>query len=147
MNMKNLLVASLAGGLVSLVLVNTPFVNLINLLACAGFWIGPITAVWLFGRLSGRPTLGEAVITGLLASLWHGLFGLLLSPLGLAGAGGMLTLLRPLVQAQDWPGVQMALTGLWGMLYNTIGVMIDAACGIAGGLMGGVLFGARRAAA
>ncbi len=147
MNIKPLLVASLVGGLVSLVLVNTPFVNLINLLVCAGFWIGPITAVWLYRRLGGAPTLGEAVVTGLLASLWHGLFGLLLSPLGLAGAGGMLSLLRPLVQPQDWPGVQIALTGLWGMLYNLIGVAIDAAFGIAGGLMGSVLFGARHATA
>ena len=147
MNVKSLLIASLAGGLLSLMLVNTPFVNLINLLACAGLWIGPIAAVWLYGRLSGTPTLGQAVIIGLLAGLWHGLFGLLLSPLGLAGAGGMLTLLRSMVQPQDWPGVQTALTGLWGMLYNMIGVMLDAAFGVAGGLVASVLFGARPSAA
>ena len=85
MNTKNLLIASLAGGLISIVLVNTPFVNLINLLLCAGFWIGPIFAVWLYRRLGGALMLREAVITGLLAAAWHALFGLLLSPLGLAG--------------------------------------------------------------
>ena len=50
MNTKQLLTASLVGGLVSLVLANAPFVNLINLLLCAGFWIGPIVAVWLYRR-------------------------------------------------------------------------------------------------
>jgi hypothetical protein len=76
MNTKHLLTASLAGGLIGLALANAPFVNLINLLLCAGFWIGPIVAVWLYRRLNGTLTLREAIITGILAGAWHGLFGL-----------------------------------------------------------------------
>ncbi len=145
MNTKNLLIASLAGGLISIVLVNTPFVNLINLLLCAGFWIGPIFAVWLYRRLGGALMLREAVITGLLAAAWHALFGLLLSPLGLAGAGGVLNELRPLVSAQDLPDLEAALTGLGGLLFNLVAVSFDLTFGLMGGLIGGALFGARRA--
>jgi hypothetical protein len=144
MNTKNLLIASLIGGLVSLVLVNTPFVNLINLLICAGFWIGPILAVWLYRRLSGILTLREALITGLLAGAWHALFGLLLSPLGVAGAGGMLSELRPFMSAQDLPDLETALTGVGGMAFNLVGMLIDMAFGLIGGLIGGAIFRSRQ---
>lgn len=147
MNTKNLLTASLLGGLISIVLVNTPFVNLINLLLCAGFWIGPIFAVWIYRRLGGTVTLREAVITGLLAAAWHALFGLLLSPLGLAGAGGILNEMRPFMSAQDLPDLENTLTGVGGILFNLIGAAFDIVFGVLGGLIGGALFGARRAAA
>jgi hypothetical protein len=141
------LVASLTGGLISLVLVNTPFVNLINLLICAGFWIGPMVAVWLYRRLDGVVTLRQAMIIGVLAGAWHGLFGLVLSPLGLAGAGGLFNELRPFMSAQDLPDLETALTGIGGMLFNLIGVVIDIAFGFLGGLVSGGIFGARRAIA
>ena len=140
MNTKHLLTASLVGGLISLALVNTPFVNLLNLLLCAGYWIGPIVAVWLFRRLGSTLTLREAVITGLLAGAWHGLIGVLLSPLGLAGAGGVLNAIRPFVSAQDLPDIEIALTGVGGMLFNLVGVLIDLTFGFIGGLIGGVIF-------
>jgi hypothetical protein len=147
MNTKNLLTASLVGGLISMVLVNTPFVNLINLVLCAGFWIGPIFAVWLYRRPAGTVTLREAVITGVLAAAWHALFGLLLSPLGLAGAGGVMNELRPFASAQDLPDIESALTGLGGMLFNLVGVLFDLTFGLIGGLIGGAIFGVRRSTA
>jgi hypothetical protein len=147
MNTKHLLTASLVGGLISAILVNTPFVNLINLLLCAGFWIGPIVAVWLYRRLDGSLTLREAIIAGVLAGAWHGLFGLLLSPLGLGGAGGLLNELRPFMSAQDLPDLETALTGLGGMMFNLVGVLIDIVFGLVGGLIGGAVFGSRRATA
>lgn len=147
MNTKNLLTASLVGGLISIVLVNTPLVNLINLLLCAGFWIGPIFAVWLYRRMGSTLTLREAVITGVLAAAWHALFGLLLSPLGLAGAGGVLNEVRPFVSTQDLPDIESALTGLGGMLFNLVAVLIDLTFGLIGGLIGGALFRARAATA
>ena len=145
MNMKHLLTASMVGGLISVVLVNTPFVNLINLLLCAGFWIGPIVAVWLYRRLDGALTLREAVLTGILAGAWHGLFGLLLSPLGLTGAGGLLDALRPFMSAQDLPDLESALTGMRGMMFNLVGAGIDIVFGFLGGLIGGPIFSPRRA--
>jgi hypothetical protein len=140
MNTKHLLTASLVGGLISLVLVNTPFVNLINLLICAGFWVGPIVAVWLYQRLDGTLTFRQAIMIGLLASAWHALFGLLLSPLGLAGAGGMLNELRPFVSAQDLPSIEAALTSIGGLVFNLVGIVFDLVFGFLGGLIGGAIF-------
>src|SRR3989304_7650419 len=87
MNTKYILAASLAGGLISPVLVNTPYVNLINLLVCAGFWIGPIVAVGLYRRLGGTLTLGQAVAAGMLAGRVARAFRLWAGPAG-AGPGG-----------------------------------------------------------
>jgi hypothetical protein len=147
MNTRHLLVATLTGGLISIVLVNTPFVNLVNLLICAGFWIGPIVAVWLYRRLDGVVTLRQGLLIGLLAGAWHGLFGLLLSPLGLAGAGGLLSELRPFMSAQDLPDLETALTGTGGFLFNLVGISIDLVFGFLGGLIGGGIFGPRRVTA
>jgi hypothetical protein len=148
MNIKNLFMASLAGGLTSIVLVNTSYVNLINLLVCAGFWIGPIVAVWLYRRLGGAMiTLGQAVVIGMLAGAWHGLLGLVLSPLGLAGAGSLLNELQPFMPAQDWSDLETALTGIGGLLFNLVGATIDVAFGFIGGLIGGAIFGPRRVTA
>src|SRR5512133_1392391 len=143
MNTKNLVIASLAGGLISLVLVNTPFVNLINMLVCAGFWVGPIFAVWLYRRLGGTLTFRDAVLTGVLAGAWHGLFGLALSPLGLAGAGGLLNDVRPFMSGQDWANLETSLTGIGGMMFNLFGVVVDIVFGLVGGSIGGALFGLR----
>lgn len=147
MNTKHLLIASLTGGLISTLLVNIPYVNWINLLFCAGFWIGPIVAVWLYRRQDGMVTLSQAMLVGILAGLWHGLFGVLLSPLGLAGAGGVLSGLQQIVPAQDLPDLNSALTGVGGLLFNLVGLVIDMAFGFIGGLIGGAFFGARRAVA
>ena len=147
MNTKHLLTASLIGGLISLLLANTPFVSLINLLLCAGFWIGPIVAVWLYRRLNGTLTFRDAVLAGILAGAWHGLFGLVLSPLGLAGAGGLLNALQPFMSAQDLPDLETALTGVRGMLFNLFGMVVDIIFGLIGGLIGGAIFGTRRVTA
>ena len=147
MNTKHLLTASLVGGLISLVLVNAPFVNLINLLICAGFWIGPIVAVWLYRRLDGRLGLRDAVITGLLAGALHGLFGLVLSPLGLAGAGSLMNELRPFMSGQDLANLETSLTGVGGMMFNLFGVAVDIVFGLVGGFIGGAFFGPRRVTA
>lgn len=146
MNTRNLLAASLAGGLISLVLVNTPYVNFINLLLCVGYWIGPIAAVWLYRRLDVTMTLKQAMLIGLLAGAWHGLFGAALSPMGLAGAGGMMNALQPFVSAQDWPDVQTALTGVGGILFNLVGMVFDIGLGFLGGLIGGLLLRTDRVA-
>ncbi|HEX5810228.1 MAG TPA: hypothetical protein VFY25_16275 [Anaerolineales bacterium] len=146
MNTKHLLIASLAGGLVSLMLVNTPFVNLINVLLCAGYWIGPLVAVWLYRRLGGTLTMSQAIVTGMLAGAWHGLFGVILSPLGLAGAGGVLNAVRPFMSAQDLPDLETALTGVGGVLFNLVGIAFDIGFGFLGGLIGNAVFRSARPA-
>ena len=147
MNTKNLLIATFAGGLISLILVNTPFVNLINLLLCAGFWIGPLVAVWLFRRMDGVVTMKQALIVGILAALWHGVLGLALSPLGLAGAGSLLNVARSFTSAQDLPALESTLTGIGGIMFNLLGLVFDVFFGFLGGLLGGAILGARRVTA
>jgi hypothetical protein len=117
------------------------------LLLCAGFWIGPIVAVWLYRRLNGSLTFREAIFTGILAGAWHGLFGLVLSPLGLAGAGGLLCAAQPFMQAQDLSALESNLTGIGGLLFNLVGTLVDLFFGLVGGLIGGALFGPRRVTA
>jgi hypothetical protein len=70
-----------------------------------------------------------------------------LSPLGIAGAGGLLNELRPFISTQDLPDLETALTGMGGLLFNLMGVAIDIVFGFLGGLIGGAVFGARRAVA
>lgn len=147
MNSKHLLVASLAGGLISTVLVNTPYVSLVNLLLCAGFWIGPVAAVWIYRRLNGGVTVREAILTGVLAGAWHGLFGMLLSPLGLAGAGGLLQELKPFISRSDWMQLEATLTGPGGVLFNLLGAGFDIVFGFLGGMLGAALIKARRVTA
>ena len=147
MNSKHLLVASLAGGLISTVLVNTPYVSLVNLLICAGFWIGPVAAVWIYRRLNSQVTAREAIITGVLAGAWHGLFGLLLSPLGMAGAGGLVQELQPFMSGPEWNELESTLTGIGGVLFNLLGAGFDMVFGLIGGLIGGAIFKARRVTA
>lgn len=144
MNTKYLWIAGLTGGLVSTVLVNTPFVNWLNLLLCAGFWAGPLLAVWLYRRQEGSVTLSQAMLVGMLAGALHGLLGVLLSPLGLAGAGGVLNGLSQVAPSQD---LLHALSGVGGVLFNLVGILVDVAFGFIGGLLGGAIFGARRATA
>lgn len=147
MNTKYVLTASLAGGLISLILANAPYVELVNLALCAGFWIGPLVAVWLYSRLEGTMTMQQAVVIGMLAGLWHGVFGLVLSPLGLAGAGSLLNAARPFVSAQDLPAIESTLTGVGGILFNLVGVVVDVTFGFIGGVIGGVVFRPRRVTA
>jgi hypothetical protein len=147
MNSKHLLVASLAGGLISTVLVNTPYVSLVNLLLCAGFWIGPLAAAWIYRRLIGDLAAREAIMTGVLAGAWHGLFGLLLSPLGMAGAGGLLRELQPFMSGPDWNELQSTLTGMGRVLFNLLGAGLDIVFGLIGGLIGGAVFKTRRVSA
>ena len=87
------------------------------------------------------------MLIGMLAGLWHGLFGVLLSPLGLAGAGGMLNGMQQIIPAQNLPDIETALTGVAGSIFNLVGMLIDVFFGFIGGLVGGAFFGERRAIA
>jgi hypothetical protein len=49
------------------------------------------------------------------------------------------------MSGQDLANLETSLTGVGGMLFNLVGVMIDMAFGFIGGLIGGAIFGPRRA--
>jgi hypothetical protein len=136
MNTKNLILASLVGGAVSLIVANVPYISLVNLLLCVGFWGSAVLAVWLYFRMTGSVTLGQAVAIGTLAGFWAGLFGFLLSFIGLAGASALLNSYKSILPADA--AFQMPPEA--GMAFTIGGVCFDIVFGAIGGLVGGLIF-------
>ncbi len=139
MNTKKLWIAVLSGAAMSLLLANVPFLNLINLLLCAGFWVSPLFAVWLYRRLSGDVSLGQAVKIGALTGLIAWAIGFLLSFVGLAGIQGILNGVQnflPADSTQDMPAIGATL-------FNLAGVLFEVFFGVIGGLLGGAIFRTR----
>jgi hypothetical protein len=138
MNTRNLLIASLIGGVISTALSNIPVINLVNCLVCAGFWVGPLFAVWFYKRQSGTITLSQGIITGILAGVVAGVLGFLLSLLGRAG-------IEPLIRSYSRfmpPDAKFELPppGLASIMFNFVGVIVNIVFGAIGGLIGGLIF-------
>jgi len=140
MNTKNVLITGLVGAVITLVLTNTPFINLVNCLICAGFWVGPLFATWLYKRMSGSLSTKEGVWVGVAAGAIAGLIGFLLSFVGAAGFAGMLNQLNAVLPPED----QIAMGGMESALVNvvgtTIGVLFDVIVGAIAGYIGALLF-------
>jgi hypothetical protein len=138
MNTKYLLIASLIGGLVSTALSNIPIINFVNCLLCAGFWAGALLAVWIYKRQTGSVTLGQGVIVGMLAGVWAGVFGFILSLFGMAGAEA---LMKSYAQfAPKDAKIELPPPGIASVLFNLLGIVVDIAFGAIGGLIGGAIF-------
>ena len=133
-----LLISSLIGGVLSILLTNVPVVNLVNCVVCAGFWLGPLLAVWLYRRQTGAVTLGQALGVGTLAGVWHGLIGFGLSFAGLAGFEAVVNSYAQLVPGEA--GIEGTIGGLEAMVMTLLGMVVSIAFGAIGGLIGGVLF-------
>jgi hypothetical protein len=140
MNKQTLLLASLLGGIISTILCNTPFLNLVNILLCAGFWIGAIVAVGIYKSRIGAVSLREGILIGALSGVWAGVFGIALSFVGLAGASALANSFGPLLPANSTTEIYNRLAGGGGMMFNICGVFTDILFGGLGGLMGGALF-------
>ncbi len=139
MNARNLVLAALAGALISLAAVNIPFLNLVNCLLCIGFWGSAVFAVWLYRRLTGTVTLRDAVLVGLATGLAAGLLGLILSFVGLAGGEALINSIKTIA-----PDAQVDIPSGSGLIFNLCGVLVDVAFGAIGGLIGGALFRAKQ---
>ena len=139
MNIKNLFISSLIGGIVIAALANIPVINLINCLLCMGYWVGAILAVWLYRRFEGTLTLGQGVAVGALAGLWSGLINFIL---GLISAAGIATLITALNQIlpPDTLDLQPDFAGGLAILFNLVGVILNIVLGTLGGLIGGAIF-------
>ena len=144
MNTRHLIIASLAGGVASALLSNVPVVNFINCLLCAGFWLGPLLAVWLYRRQAGTVTLGQGILIGTLAGLVHGLLGFVLSFFGVAGAQALEQTYAQFLPAEASP--DSGLTGLGALAFNLAGVVVGTLFGALGGLIGGAIWQPRRTA-
>ena len=135
MNTRNMWIAILSGAVLTTLVSNVPFVDLVNILCFAGFWGGAIFAVWLYRRLSGDLTARQSVRIGLLTGLFAGIFGFALSFFGVAGLQGLMNELEALapMESESIP--------LWGaMIFNLCGVIFNLGFGMLGGWLGGLLF-------
>lgn len=152
MNTKNLLISALVGGVVTAFLTNVPVVSLLTCVFCVSFWIGPLLAVWLYRRMQGEVSLGQAVGIGALAGVIAGVIGFILSFFNLAGVGDLSQALRPMAQnlqisEEDLKNIEAMTTGPMLIVFNMIGVGVTIAFGAVGGLIGGAIFKTRPAAA
>ncbi len=140
MNTKNILITGLVGAVITLALTNIPFVNLINCVICAGFWLGPLFAVWMYKHMTGTLSMKEAVWVGVTSGLIAGIIGFLLSFAGLAGAAGIINQINAISSSAD----QIDLGGIEGTIGNVVltlfGVIFDIIVGAIAGLIGGAIF-------
>jgi hypothetical protein len=143
MNTKNFWIAAAAGGALSLLVTNLPYIGFVNCLLCAGFWGSAIFAVWLYRRLNGTVSVREAVKVGAVSGLIAGVVGLLLSFVGLAGVQGMMNGLEGILPTEDLQGMQ-EIPAWAGWLINVIGVAFEFGCGALGGWIGGAILDPNR---
>ena len=140
MNTKNILITGLVGAIITLILTNVPIVNLVNCLICAGFWVGPLFATWLYKRMSGTLSTKEGVWVGVAAGAIAGVIGFLLSFIGAAGAAGIINQANSVLPQAD----QIDITGMEGGILNIgltlIGVIFDIVVGAIAGLIGAAIF-------
>jgi hypothetical protein len=140
MNTKNMLISGLVGAIITLALTNIPFLNLVNCLICAGFWVGPLFAVWLYKRNTGTISTKEGIWVGVTAGVIAGVIGFLLSFVGAAGASGLVNEINSFVSPQD----QIDVSGLGGaigeIVFTFLGVIFDIIVGAIGGFIGATIF-------
>jgi hypothetical protein len=140
MNTKNILITGLVGAVITLALTNIPFVNLVNCLLCAGFWVGPLFAVWLYKRMTGTMSTKEGIWVGVTAGAIAGVIGLVLSFVGVAGAAGIVNQ----INAFSSPTDQIDMSGVEGVIGNFVitllGVIFDIVVGAISGLVGAAIF-------
>jgi hypothetical protein len=140
MNTKNMLITGLVGAVITLGLTNIPLLNLVNCLVCAGFWVGPLFAVWLYKRMSGTISTKEGIWVGVTAGAIAGVIGFLLSFVGVAGGPGFINEINRFMSPQD----QIDMSGLGGeiggIIFTLIGVIFDIIVGAIGGFVGAAIF-------
>jgi NADPH-dependent curcumin reductase CurA len=138
MNIVALLIASLAGGLISALLSNIPFVNWVNCLCCAGLWMGGILAVWVYRQVAGSVTPVQGLVVGAAAGLVAGVCGFFVGLIGIAGMQAMIANLQN--QLPREVSNPQLISGIGSMLFNVIGIGVDIFFGAVGGLIGGLIF-------
>jgi hypothetical protein len=139
MNIKNLIISSLIGGIVIAAIANIPVLQLINCLLCIGYWAGAILAVWLYRRFEGTLTLGQGVAVGALAGVWSGIINFIV---GLITAAGIATAFTALEQVlpPDTLDVSSDFLASMAILVNVFGIVLNIFLGTLGGLIGGAIF-------
>lgn len=138
MNIKNLTISSLIGGVVIAALANIPVINLINCLLCIGYWAGSILAVWLYKRFQGSLTLGQGVAVGTLSGVWSGIINFIVGLVGVASLAAVITSINQ-VLPPDTLNLQSDYAGRIALLINVVGIFLNIFLGALGGLIGGAI--------
>ena len=139
MNIKNLIISSLIGGVVIAAIANIPVLNFVNCLLCIGYWAGAILAVWLYKRFEDTLTLGQGVAVGALAGVWSGIINFIV---GLITAAGFATAFTALEQVlpPDTLGLSSDFLASMAILVYVFGFIMNIFLGTLGGLIGGAIF-------
>jgi uncharacterized membrane protein YeaQ/YmgE (transglycosylase-associated protein family) len=140
MNIKNIFITGLIGAVITLALTNIPFVSLINCLLCAGFWVGPLFAVWLYKRMSGAISTKEGIWIGVTAGAIAGVAGLLLSFVDAAGVSGVINQFNLLLPSEDQIDIGELGGEVIGTLFTLLGVIFDIIVGAIAGFVGAAIF-------
>ncbi len=140
MNTKNLLLYGLVGGVITLALTNIPVINLVNFLICAGFWIGPLFAVWLYKRQTGSISRKEGIWVGVASGIISGVIGFVLSFVGVAGLSGLINQLNLVGSSSE----SIDIGGVGGVIANMVftcfGIVFDIVVGAIAGWIGSIIF-------
>jgi hypothetical protein len=143
LNIASLLLASLTGAVVTTSLSNGPYLNLINCLWCAGFWVGAILATWIYKRQTGLLTLRQGIAVGALTGLIAWAFGFLLSLFDLAGMVGLVKSYALALAGDTNPDMSSGFEAWKVTLVNILGIFPNILFGAIGGLVGGAIFQSR----
>ena len=139
MNIKNLIISSLIGGIVIAAVANIPVLNFINCLLCIGYWAGAILAVWLYKRFEGTLTLGQGVAVGALAGVWSGIINLIVGLITTAGIATAFTAFEQVLPA-DTLNLSSDFLASMAILVYIFGIILNIFLGTLGGLIGGAIF-------
>jgi hypothetical protein len=140
MNTKNILITGLVGAVITLILTNVPFISLVNCLVCAGWWVGPLFATWLYKRMSGTLSTKEGIWVGVAAGAIAGVIGFFLSFANLAGISGMLNQLNSILPAESQIQLGGVEAGIFNLIGTSIGIIIDIVFGLIAGYIGALIF-------
>ena len=139
MNIKNLIISSLIGGVVIAAIANIPPLNFINCLLCIGYWAGSILAVWLYKRFQGTLTLGQGVAIGAVAGVWSGLINFVIGLISAAGIATVFSAIDQVIPAETL-NLDGDFIGRMAILINVFLVFFNIFLGTIGGLIGGAIF-------
>jgi hypothetical protein len=140
MNTKNILITGLVGAVITLILTNVPFISLVNCLVCAGWWVGPLFATWLYKRMSGTLSTKEGIWVGVAAGAIAGVIGFFLSFANLAGISGMLNQLNSILPAESQIQLGGVEAGIFNLIGTSIGIIIDIVFALIAGYIGALIF-------
>jgi len=137
MNTKNLLIASIIGGLVTAFLAYVPIISLLNCVICLPFWAGPILGTWYYKRETGTMPMNHAMTVGAASGVIAGVIGFIASMLFTNTAALAQQLNQVLPEGSVPP--ELAAGGA-SVLSGLIGLLIAVIFGVIGGLIGGAIF-------